>query len=341
MVKGRFSLLLLFLASSLGVSSGHSAAREPDILREEGISYQNSPNRDTPLEFKEAWLRFHEDGLCQELDAEFVFSMNKMEVWVNSHNGKDYERLSSMLEPLQSSYEIELHIMHPPAQEELPDVKTPPPSFWGNSELTAYLRDSFLPHADVFSGVLLPDTKITARPIIHQQLPIPSVDAMSFGSEPSSIMYEQRLLMFARNTLEYNAKMKRYAADLPALARFAFDPAEEPDLRRRALAVCREHVEKLQNYEKKLNDNLSKALPESNQKHSKTTPEGQQMKTEVSPLDIALLLAREARNLSSSVYQFIYPQEYTVTVADLRNPPVIRSLATIQEITASFRSVIH
>jgi hypothetical protein len=340
MAKSQFFLLPLFFASVFGIPSGHSATLGTDMLRDVLYADRNAPNHDTPLKLKELWLQFHESDLCQELDAEFVFSKNKMEVWVRSKNENSYEKLTRLLEPLKNSGQIELHTERPSARKELADVRTPPPSFWENSELTAYLRDPFLPQTPLFDLRLPSNLPIPALANMRQKHLSSAGDTMSFGSASSPIMYEQRLLMFARDTLEYSTKMNRYAADLPSLARVAFDPTEEPALRHRALAICREHAQELQKYEKKLNNNLLKALPKTSRRRQKTTPVEQTEMTKVSPFDIAVLLAGEAQALSNGVYRFMYPQDYTVTIADLRNPPFIRSLATIREITAEFRNII-
>jgi hypothetical protein len=340
MDKHRFFLLFLFFALVSGISSGHSAVSGSNALMNERYSYQNAPNRETPPKLQEVWLRFHEDDLCQKVDAAFVFSGKRMDVWVNVNNKKDYRKLFRLLEPLQNSYKIETHNVRLATQREADDIRTPPPSFLVNSELIEYFRDSFLRDTGVFNQELLPNSTMPAPSITYEQR-FRMFDENRLSTKPeASIMYEQRLLLFAKNTLAYNEKIKRYATDLASLARVAFDPAEVPELRRRALVVCREHAQQLQKYEEKLIHNLSITLPKASQKQHETTPLEKSIMTKASPPDIASLLAGEAQGLSDRVYRFIYPQNHTVTVSDLRNSPLIQSLETIQKITAEFRNLI-
>jgi hypothetical protein len=340
MDKYRFFLLFLLFALVLGSSSGHSAVSGSSASMSGRYSYQNAPNRETPLKLQEIWLRFHEDDLCQKVDAAFVFSGRQMDVWVNVNNKKNYRKLSKLLEPLQNSFKIEMHNVRLATQKEADDIRTPPPSFWVNSELIAYFRDSFLRDTGVFNQELLPYSTMPSPSITYEQR-FRMFGENRLSAEPApSIMYEQRLLLFAKNTLAYNEKIKRYAADLPSLARVAFDPAEVPELRRRALVVCRDHAQQLQKYEEKLMNNLSITLPKASQKQHETTPLEKSIMMKASASDIASLLAGEAQGLSDRVYRFIYPQNYTVTVIDLRNPPLIQSLETIQKITAEFRNLI-
>jgi hypothetical protein len=58
--------------------------------------------------------------------------------------------------------------------------------------------------------------------------------------------------MFARETLEYAGKIKKYSANLFPLAKYAYDTPAESDLKRRAIAICKKHVKELQKYTKKL-----------------------------------------------------------------------------------------
>jgi hypothetical protein len=345
MAKYRFSLLLLFFALALGISSGRSAVLGTNVFKNGQYSYQDAPTGETPFKLKDVWLRFHEDDLCQKVDAAFVFSGKRMDLWVNVNKKKNYRKLLQLLEPLQNSYKIEMHNVQLATQKEADDIKTPPPSFLVNSELITYFRDSFLRDTGVFNQELLPNSTMPAPSITYEQrFQVFDDDRFSTEQAPSeqapSFMYEQRLLLFAKNTLAYNEKIKRYAADLPSLARVAFDPAEAPELRRRALVVCREHAQQLQKYEEKLINNLSITLPKASQKQHETNPLEKSVMTKTSASDIAVLLAGEAQGLSDRVYQFIYPQNHTVTVNDLRNSPLIQSLETIQKITAEFRDLI-
>ena len=187
-----------------------------------------------------------------------------------------------------------------------------------------------------------PTTQQYSAPSIMYE---PRISMLTWGPRTEtpmpSTLFGQRLLMFAQDTLNYDRKMSRYAANLPALARVAFDPEETPALSLRALTVCREHAQRLQKYEKKLKNNLSMALPGTSRTGRKTTPIEQTTITKATAFDFAVLLAREIQDLSNSVYEFMYPDNQTVTLADLRDPSLIQSLETIQRDTAEFLSFIH
>jgi len=301
---------------------------------------QNAPNRDTPIELQKAWLRFHEEDLCQKIDAAFVFSKRKMEVWVNVKDEKDYKKFLTMLKPLQHSYQIDLHTVHSTIQENSSDITTPPPSFLENSELLRNLRHPFLPytHTSIYSqGLLFPySNRLMPSTMYGMSSPPPTYEQRILQN-----MYEQSLLTLARDTLEYNRRIRLYGAHLPSLSRTAFGLTTTPDLRRLALAVCREHAKKLQKYEDKLANNLSMTLPKASRKRHETTPNEESLTTGLSSFEIAVLLARETQSISNNVYRFIYPEDHTVTLADLRNPSLIQSLETVQRITAEFRNTIN
>jgi len=83
------------------------------------------------------------------------------------------------------------------------------------------------------------------------------------------------------------------------------------------------------------------ALPSTSRTGRKTTPIEQTTITEATAFDFAVLLARKIRDLSNSVYGFMYPDNHTVTLADLGDPSLIRSLETIQRDTAEFLRFIR
>jgi len=318
MTNCRTSLLFLLSFLLLGVSFVPLGMPSSNVASVNAYSVANTPDRETPPKLREVWLRFHKDNLCEKVDAGFVFHRGKMEVLVNIGNGKSNGKFFDILEPLHSSSQIKLHTVRLQTEQELIDIRNTPPSFWLNSRLTEYLRDSFLR-----------DTSIT-----------------NFGLQSdstgwtSSIMFGQRMLMFARDTLDYNRKIRLYAAHLPLLALAAFDPQIAPALRNQALDVCRAHVKKLEKYTKKLNGNLARALPKTTNKSSKTTQSEDPSKTDQSSIDIALRLTDEADDLSRLVYRFIYPQSHTVELADLLNPTLLQSLQTLRQTTAEFQNSI-
>jgi hypothetical protein len=153
-------------------------------------------------------------------------------------------------------------------------------------------------------------------------------------------MFGKRMLFFARDTLDYNRKMRLYASHLPSLARAAIDPNATPDLRKQALEICRAHIKKLEKYTKKLHGNLAMALPKSAPKLHKSTHTEALNVADGSSVDIAIQLADEAEDLSRSVYGFLYPQNHTVELSDLLNPTILQSLKNLQKTTAELQNSI-
>ena len=105
-------LLFLFATLIFGVTSGYPAMLGTNVSMDGGYSYPIAPNQHTPNKIKEAWLRCHEDKVCQEVDAEFAFPNEKMVVWVNVEKEKNYRKLLELLRPLMDSGQIELHPVH-------------------------------------------------------------------------------------------------------------------------------------------------------------------------------------------------------------------------------------
>lgn len=318
MVKKRVTLLPFLSILLLGMSSFPFGMPNPSIESTGNYAVINRPAPETPLRLRDVWLRYHKENLCEKVDAAFLFHEGEMEVVLDSGNEKSSKKLFKMLEPLQDSYPIKLRTVELNTEREIIDIRNPPPSFWLNSKLTGYLRDSFLRNASV----------------------------VNFGSQPqlpdgtSSIMFGQRMLLFARDTLDYNRKVRLYASHLPSLARAAFDSQVTTDLRKQALEVCQAHIKKLEKYTKKLNGNLVMALPKASKKSKKAAQFENQIMMNASSVDIAVRLANDAEDLSRRVYHFIYPQNHTVEVTDLLNPTILQSLKILQKTTAEFQNSI-
>ncbi len=318
MTKLRFVLLSLLSVLLLGISSFPFGMPKTNMESIRNYPITNVPSPDTPLRLRDAWLRFHRDNLCEKVDAAFLFHQSEMEVLVNIGDGKNHHRLFKMLEPLHNSYQVKLRTVKLQTERELMDIRNPPPSFLLNSKLTGYLRDSFLRDTNTIN--------YSGRDFSTRSTP--------------SIMFEQRMLMFARDTLDYNRKIRLYASHLPLLARAASDPDATPNLRKQALDVCRAHIKKLEKYTNKLNSNLVMVLPKASKKSKKAPQSEDPIMANASSVDIAVQLADEAEDLSRRVYRFIYPQSHTVEVADLLNPTILQSLKILQKTTAEFQNSI-
>jgi hypothetical protein len=334
----------LFPLLVLAVSYGHSDTVGTNVLNDGPMSYQSAPNDDTPLELKKAWLQFHEENLCQKIDAVFSFSKGKMEVWVNDKGEKEYRKFLKLFEPFKSSYHIEVHSEEIEMQRGSTGVGIIPASFRLNSELQSHFYPSYLINNDILN--LESPVSSTSLTTLMMNYKSPMMVASNAANAPptsltASIMHEQSLLAFAQETLQYNWKIKLYSSSLYALALVATDSKEPSEIRGRALAVCQEHARKLQTYEKKLMNNLLILLPNAYLKKPETNMLPASIKTKASASDIAAQLDSLAKSLFGSVHRFIYKQNPTVTLEDLRHPPLIQSLETIQSITEEFRIVVQ
>jgi hypothetical protein len=334
-------LLYLFATLIFGVTSGDPAMLGTNVSMDGGYPYPIAPNQHTPNEIREVWLRCHEDKVCQKADAEFAFPNEKMIVWVNVEKEKNYRKLLELLRPLMDSGQIELRPVHHEIQKGVAHINAPPPSFWTNSELIEHFYDPVPWDMRALNQGSPYNRTISAPSVMYE----PRISILHWDPRTeatvSSNLFGQRLLMFAQDILNYNSEMLRYAANLPALARVAFDPEETPALSLRALTVCREDAQRLQKYEKKLRYNFSMALPDTSRTRRKTTPIEQTTLTRATAFDFAVFLSREIQDLSDSVYKFMYPEKQTVTLVELRDPSLIQSLERIQRDTAEFLSFIH
>jgi hypothetical protein len=331
MAGPKYYVLILFGILTLGtpfqLSSMPGAKPDASIPN----SLMNAHDRNALLKLHKAWVRLHKDNLCLDVDATFILQKSKMEVQASTGDEKNYEKLLKILKPVRESYGPELHIVRLPTQREPFAINSIPPSLWTNSELLYYLRDSFQRDPSVFN---------IGWQLINPRSPFESITPISTPTAEPSAMLQQRMFLFAKNLLDHNWKMERYAAHLPSLARIAFDPAETPELRRQALAVCRAHAREVAKYAKKLNDSISLMMPDASEKTIVTMPPGNSITASASPTDRAERLAAEAQTLCRSVYQFVYPQEHTVTLEELGHPQLLQSLEMLLKMVEGFQNSV-
>ena len=284
-----------------------------------GADSHDMPPRGTPQRLLDAWLDFHDAHFCQDIDAVFAFYGDGMEIWCVVENEKQYRKFRQMLEPLRESYRIELYATDPPKEEKSDRDETPPPSLWENTELRAYLGDRY----ESDSG------------------------ASGFGISafrdpfPSGYLLTQRLLIFANQTLERNRNMERYAMDLPALTGVALDPTMAPEIRHRASLISLEHAEEMSEQIKKLNENLSRALPELEEKDSEASQRDALTLLGKTPAELASLLAEKTHAASRRVYHFIYPESYTVGLDELRDPSLLNMLEAMRIVNEEFQRAMN
>jgi hypothetical protein len=279
---------------------------------------ENVPGSSTPQKLQEAWLRFHESNLCQEVDAVFIFNMNGMEAWSRIESDRSGQRYQDLFGFLGNAAEIELYTTRPTSKKKSTDEDDPPPSLCQNQELRANLGD---PQARIKIGID-PDERNSNQ-----------------SDAPDHIL-RQRLLVFAERTLDWNKKMEKYAAELAVLVRFALDPAVAPELRSRSMRVCAEHTRNLEKQIGKLSGSLVLAFPKPSKKdRAASQPEafdiaGQNL------IDGAEKISAETREVALRVHNFIHPKGFAVELDELRHPSLLDSLKTLRGMVLDYQKAI-
>jgi len=299
-------------------------------------SMLSAPASDVPLQLREVWLRFHEAELCQGIDAVFVFNNKGMEIWCLVEDERSYRRFTELLEPLRASYQIDLY-----TTRQIPGKKSsdPPPSLLENKELSAYLLGTA-----ARAGNLAADTEVSPRDL-PRQAGSPWGDGRRGGSPVMAVPFpsqdlKERMLMFAQQTLDWNKGMKRYADDLPALAFVAADPTEPSNLRSRAMTICLEHSQKLDRFAGKLDEYLTHALPKATKVGKSPSKPARSALAGTPPTECAMQVSIAARSAARRIYRFIYPQNRTVGMTDLREPGLLEALKALRKMATDFQSTI-
>ena len=265
-----------------------------------------------PRPLIDVWLRFHEKELCQDLDTVFVFRPKGMEVWCLVEDERSYQRFSEMLEPLRSSFEIDVYATRLTPEKKTKDDDEPPPSLWNNDALQAYLSD-------------------TARgfPDPGQQ------DNSPYRISRRSVL-KQRLMLWSGQILSWNKKVRRYAWDLPDLASAGFGAGADTEVRRRSAAVCLAHAQNLDKNLARLSDNIAEALPSPDKK---ALSQSKQAKSNLpsSPAELVTMASSRAREVAERIYRFIYPQDYTVGLNDLKQSSLMEALRDVRNILSELQ----
>jgi hypothetical protein len=277
--------------------------------------YDDIPQKNTPRKLQEAWLHFHESGLCQDVDAAFVFVDGGMQIWSRIEGDKGYLKFQELFEPLSNLHSVELYTNRVREKKEWDDEGNPPPSLWQNYELRSNLgdRDAQL---SINSNNKEDRTPVTIiRPV------------------PDSLL-KQRILFFAEQMLNRNRKMEHYAFDLFALARTADNSDIQPDIRSKAAAICSVHAKSLEKSIGKLASDLEQAIPKSAKTEKGPTLPGA---VNNSLTEEAELVYRSAQSVAARVHRFIFPEYYTVELGELRKPLLLESLKTLQQRVIGFQ----
>ena len=265
----------------------------------------------TPAALRAVWLDFHATRLCQEIDAVFVFHSSGLEVWCAAQSTKSIDRLRRMTEPLAPDYRVDLYVTRQQPERDEDEESGPPPGLWNNQQLRSYLG-TFGTEA------------------------VPPAGKFLTGFDDILLSSGHRVQMFADQTLELSQRLRRFAADLRELSTIGFDPAYGADDSARARTLCVTHAAGVDECASKLDQNLRRAFPDP-ARRTKPRARSRASWSSSSAPDIAVRISREAETVSRQVYRFIYPDQFTVGIADLRDPGLLESLAALRRMVAAYR----
>jgi hypothetical protein len=276
---------------------------------------ENGPNEHTPPELVKAWLHFHESELCQNADAVFIFDNRGMEAWYVSKDDGIYQKLRELFQPPDGSYRVELYPTRKPAERRAYDDDGLPPNLYMNEEL----RRNLLGSPDIF---LSSDAEGNKR-----------------ASDYRRWANEARLITYAEQVLDLNRKVNRYAMDLPLLVRVALDSSTASGTRSMAVAVCKAHAKNIGKDLSKLELNLKQAFPQGDKKErsSKVEKPGKAGKT---PAESAEQISEAAQSIARHVHRFIFPDQHTVTLEELRQPSLLENLRSLKRMVSDFQKVL-
>jgi hypothetical protein len=304
----RVGLLIFFYFFVLGAST----ALPFDGAGPEPVSYRAAPR---PL--LELWLRFHESGLCQGLDVDFDFNESGMKVRGLMGDEKSYQKFQEMLEPLQSSFRIELDVSRPKVEKRSSDQNEndPPPGIWENHELRYNMGDD------------------SVAPTKEQ----PELEQLRDTS-----FYEilkQRLRLYAEQILDQKKKMERSASDMRVLVQIALDSAIDPALRAKACRVSLAHAQELGKLLTKIDANLSLAIPKSKAR-GRSSPNGGKADGAQLIESSSDRIANDAHVLAQIIYRFVHPEQFTVDLGELRQPGLLESVRDLSKMNSEFQKQI-
>jgi len=278
------------------------------------------PNKNTPRKLQDAWLEFHETGLCQEIDAVFVFRKDGMEVWSRIESDKQYEKFQALFEPLKAAHSVTLYTTRAETDKKK-DADDPPPSLWQNIELRRNLGE----FAPAIAGLSM-----------EESLQFPRSAAQSgFGS-----FMKQRLKIYAEQVLNWSRKTERYSLDLVALMRVAHGPDGLPDVKLKAIAAAKDHAQNMGKMIGKLSANLEQAFPLSERKKRRSTGPAKPVVAARNPVETAMRISSAAQRIAQRVHHFIFPENYTVKLDELRNPSLLESLGALRQMVMEFEKTL-
>jgi hypothetical protein len=278
------------------------------------------PDHNTPKDIAAAWVRFHEAGLCQGVDAVFVFSEKGLEVKGVIEEDRSYEKLQEMLQPLPGSYKVELSLTRREEDKKADEKKDrdPPASLWENYELRSFLGDPFA-RARERAGF--------------------DDDSLLHFPAPDDLL-KQRLLIYAEQVLDWNRRIERYAKHLPLLTRVSVDQSLAHGVRARANAAARAHAQEMERIAGKLNASLEPAFPYSGRRDRAVHAEKSDL-ADKTIVERAGHISDFALAVCLRVDQFIHPEQFTVGLKELREPSLLASLKSLQKIGSEFQKALE
>lgn len=290
-----------------------SAVQSADIAESSVPSIAPFPP-EVSRELVEAWLRLHDEELCLGIDAVFVPDGGGIQVWSLTKDEKRHKKLLKILQPLAGSGRVEIFAAEPVSPDHS-DEDGAPPSLWENDELRTFYR---IPRRS--DQGINPATPLSV---------IPRED-----------IYEQRLIIFANQTLERSENLRRYAKDLPALSHVALNHAYDSDLRLLAFKICREHARGMEKLIGRLNNILKYAIPRGKETKEAQPQDVQDGEWEDSLMKLAVRIAGNTDDIAQQVYTFIYPDSHTVELDELQSPGILNALRMLRELNEIYMGKI-
>jgi hypothetical protein len=278
--------------------------------------YSDIPQKNTPRKLQEAWLRFHESGLCQDVDAAFVFDNGGMQIWSRIESDKDYLKFQELFESSRALHRVELYTNRPREERESDSRDNPPPSLWQNYELRANLGDR------------------------AAQLSTYNEEQSAINLSSSDPLLKQRLFIYAEQVLHRNRKMERFALDIFALVRLAADPDIPAEIRLKAFAIGAAHAKEMEKNVGKLASDLEQAIPRPAKRKGRSALPPARETTSKPVLEEAEQLFGSTQSTARRVHRFINPEYYTVELRELRKSSLLESLKTLQQTVLQFQKTL-
>jgi hypothetical protein len=128
--------------------------------------------------------------------------------------------------------------------------------------------------------------------------------------------------------------------DLPLLVRVAMDPSAAPGTRLLAVTVCKAHAQNLEKDLGRLEANLEKAFPKIDPKERTKVKAEKSGKGGKTPVECAEHISEVSQSVVRSIHQFIFPEQHTVTLNELRQPSLLENLKSLEKMVMDFQKAL-